>query len=192
MRPKILVNWDYDRNDLMIPFLKLEHDFEFIFIYKYQRVDESNSFPFKTIYWNEYKTPYKLLREIKPAKIIFHDIESFHQVALCIAAKNKKVITFHLEHGVKFELKNHLDEVNYLKTIKAKENKNEPKTTNSFQTLLFYLSSFPAKQLSQLYNWIKFMYVRKTMNMLEGLVACPFPFRKADLYINFTKFNARF
>ncbi|MGZ4056482.1 MAG: polysialyltransferase family glycosyltransferase [Bacteroidia bacterium] len=193
-KKKILLNWDYTRNDLLIPFLDMKNDFEFIFIYKYDpEREEIKKFPFQIIFWNDFKDPYSLLRKIEPDKIIFHDIESFHQVALCIAAKNKKITTYVLEHGIKFSLKNVLKgQANHAPGKQKNENVQPDKNTNQFNTLRFYLLSLKLKNILSLPEIISFIYYRKKYGILMGLYKCQFKLRTADHYINFTEFNFRY
>lgn len=61
-----------------------------------------NKLPLKfehIIYWKDYITPSKLLKAIKPSKIIFFEIIDLRQIALIVAAKAAGITTFYLEHG---------------------------------------------------------------------------------------------
>ena len=100
---RILVNWDYKRTDLMKQFDILKQDIEFVFIYKNSEPQEGKEFLYgqNVLYWNNFNSPYQLLNEAKPDKIIFHDIESFLQVSLNIAAQNKGIQTLVFEHGLR-------------------------------------------------------------------------------------------
>jgi len=97
---KILVNWDYERADLMKQFDILKQDIEFVFIYKNSEPQGGKEFLYgqHVLYWNNFNSPYQLLSEAKPDKIIFHDIESFLQVSLNIATQNTGIQTLVLEH----------------------------------------------------------------------------------------------
>jgi hypothetical protein len=50
-------------------------------------------------YWGDYLTPYRLLKKIRPDRIIFFEIIDLRQIALIIAARSMGINTFYLEHG---------------------------------------------------------------------------------------------
>jgi len=61
--------------------------------------DEILPFVADQYYWGDYRTPYKLLRKIRPDRIVFFEIIDLRQIALIIAARSTGVKTFYLEHG---------------------------------------------------------------------------------------------
>lgn len=194
IKKKILINWDYSRKDLMQPFFEISNELEFIFIFQYNFAEDINKgFQFKIIYWNDFSSPYDIINEINPDKIVFHDIESFHQVALCIAAKNRGIPTFVLEHGIKFSLKSVLkgNEIHPPEETKTLAVFTE-KTQSQGSSLMFYLKAIRPKNILQLPQLLLFLYFRKHFGILDGLRRCTFKLRTADIYINFTKNNFQY
>jgi hypothetical protein len=51
------------------------------------------------VYWNHFKTPEYLIKQIKPDKIVFFEIIDLRQISLIVTAKKLGVRTFYLEHG---------------------------------------------------------------------------------------------
>lgn len=66
---------------------------------KDSKTDELPQFVKGQYYWGNYLTPYRLLRKIKPDRIVFFEIIDLRQIALIIAARSNRVSTFYLEHG---------------------------------------------------------------------------------------------
>lgn len=62
-------------------------------------VKEIPSFFKEIFFWNEYLSPWALLRDIKPDRIVFFEITDLRQIALLVAANTKGVLTIYLEHG---------------------------------------------------------------------------------------------
>jgi len=179
----ILINWDYKRRDLTAHLYQLSEFFDIIFLYYYEEKTCPQGFP--VISWHDYSSPQELIKKIKPKKILFHDIESFHQVGLNIAAHYYGIRTFVLEHGLRrgFEIA-----IAYKEPRKFKPSI----TSTSFDTIFFLLRTV---FVLQPFHWLKlfyFIYARKTYGLTIGLNKAKFKFRMADKYINFTQHNASY
>ncbi|MCW3070130.1 MAG: hypothetical protein JWO44_20 [Bacteroidetes bacterium] len=192
---KILVNWDYERPDLMKAFAALKDDFRLVFLFKNQvpaSGAESIYRPADVIYWNDFQSPYKLLAAVDPDKIIFHDIESFLQVGLNIAAKNKGIQTIVLEHGLRgdYEIDIALQRVSahIPETIEPGKDP-DPQTVSSIG---FYLRAFRMQNIISLYRFLRFPFIRRKYGLAAGLYKAPFKLREANLYVNFTLHNASY
>jgi len=197
---KILVNWDYERADLMKQFDILKQDIEFVFIYKNSEPQEGQELLYgqHVLYWNNFNSPYQLLSEAKPDKIIFHDIESFLQVSLNIAAQNTGIQTLVLEHGLRgdYEVEIALQSYTYTSTIAKKtgtKSTEDPKlSVKNKSSLQFYLNAFKFKNIASLFHFLLFPFIRKKYGLTVGLYKCPFKLREANTYINFTNHNASY
>lgn len=56
--------------------------------------------PFKQIiYWQNYRSPQALLREVKPDRILFFEIIDLRQIALIVSAAAKQIPTYYSDHG---------------------------------------------------------------------------------------------
>ena len=187
---KIIFNWYYDRRDLTEYILQIFEDTHLYFLYhaKEQPVPEylhkhSNV---SVIYWNDFTTPYGLIKSINPDAIVFHDIESFHQVGLNIAAKNLSIITFVLQHGLRtdFDVK-YLFENNYTVSKVSL-------SSTSFRTMRFFLSSLWFRNFLQIPALVKFVFYRKIFDLVIALKKAQFPLRNADYYIELSEINTTF
>lgn len=177
----ILINWDHTRKDLSQQLFRLSDQFELVFIFEYKKQKEYPGL--RVIYWNDFSTPQELLDKIEPSQIIFHDIESFHQIALNITARAKNIRTIVLEHGLRraFEVEN---------TIRFEKSTGIELSTSSIRTLRFLLASFPLLKFNLWPSYLRLLFLRKIQGLTKGLRSCQYEFRQADLYVNFTERNS--
>ena len=176
-----MINWDHTRKDLSQQLFRLSDQFELVFIFEYKKVKDYPGL--RVIYWNDFSTPEELLDKIKPSQIIFHDIESFHQIALTITARAKNIRTIVLEHGLRraFEVAN---------TIRSEKNTGIEISISSIQTVRFLLASLSKLKFSVWPSCFRLLFLRKFQGLTKGLRSCQYEFRQADLYINFTERNS--
>lgn len=179
----IIINWDYRRKDLSKHLAKFKELYEVVFLYYYN--DKVTEDGVKVINWTDYLSPQSILHKLKPVGIIFHDIESFHQIGLNIAAKRDGIKTFVLEHGLRggFEV----DIANYDKPKSIL-----PSNSRSSQTILFLILTIRSLNVTKWHKYLKLVYLRKKYGLTKGLSLAKYDFRLADLYINFTKLNATY
>ncbi len=184
---RILLNWYYHRPDLTEYLLKLSDEFELIFIYKHTRPAEPELREWidrhvSVIYWGAYKTPYQLLKEVQPDILVFHDIEAFNQVALNVAARNKKIPTYVLQHGVRGDY-----EVAEALTYGEKAPMNFSDT--SAWSIKFFLAAFRFKNMQGILSVGKFIINRKRFELTVALAKSKAEWRNADYYIELSKDN---
>lgn len=198
-RPVLLLNWNYYRADITEPLLQLAEQFELVFLHDYAPSDKTGCVQeFTRIFWNNYASPYDLLNEIKPAKIVFYDCESFHQVGLVVAARNKGIRTFVLEHGLRGGYEVEIEKQKYYHSLKnpvtVYHHPVSGVSTISHRnlTLLFYLRALKFRDILSLPCVFKFIYSRKKYGLTYGLNRVKNKFRYADFYINFTEKNASY
>lgn len=183
-KTKILLNWDTTRKDLLEPFIFLKDDIEFIIIWGEDKNSTANH-PFRQIYFRDFKTPYQLLKEIRPDKIVFFNIDSFPQIALNLAARNSRIPTYVMHHGI-----HHSDNLEISKQNEKYGLNKKLKLINNISSLLFYFSALKIKNTDQLYKYIYFAWVRKRRNILIAMKKCVFNARLPDYYINLSPHNA--
>src|SRR5690606_18725262 len=101
-KPVILWCWWYDRKDLVIPLLPVmaaaENHFLFYRFAEQEKLDFE--IPGSRYYWTEYKSPFHLLKAIKPDKVVFMGIENMLTIALLSACRRMEIKTFYLAHGL--------------------------------------------------------------------------------------------
>ena len=111
---------------------------------KDSKTDELLPFIKGQYYWRDYLTPYKLLRKIKPERIIFFEIIDLRQIALIIAARSMRVITFYLEHGAAGDRESAIQRWNETSFLKSKLPQLALRFTKNFTDIisakLFYYS----------------------------------------------------
>jgi hypothetical protein len=200
-KPVLLLNWCYFRTDITAPLLQLADNFTLIFLYDYDAA-AAKEFPsaYKLIFWNDYSTPFELLDNVNPSKIVFYDIESFHQVALVSAARKRKIKTFVLEHGLRgaYEVDAEIERFRVSrKDWKVKEETDsrfieETAPDQSRRTLKFYAAAIKKAPLFEIPLMLFFIYYRKRFGLTLGLYLMRKKFRWADQYINFTETNASY
>ncbi len=114
MKRFLIIGINSDRPDL-IQLLPENQEFKYLFLnYKNRQLNTENlRSGDEFIYWEDFKSAQKLLSEIKPDKTIFITAESYLEVFLLMLCRQKSILTYHLEHGVKtyktLELRNKLD-----------------------------------------------------------------------------------
>ncbi|MBP7556171.1 MAG: hypothetical protein KA821_07910 [Chitinophagaceae bacterium] len=184
-KPRVLLNWDTERKDLLEPFIRLHEHIEFIIIWGDYVPEGKKKHPFRQISFKSYSTPYALLKDIAPHKVLFFNINSFPQVALNLAAHNMGIITYVMHHGI-----HHSDFLEIVQRKAAMEGPPQNKLTSNFQTFRFYFSALKFKNLRQLPAFIRFAWYRKRMERLLAAEKCVFPARLPDWYINLSPHNA--
>ncbi len=187
---RIIFNWYYDRPDLTEYLLQIFGDTELYFLFhgsKKPVPEYLKKYPnVFFIYWYDYLTPYQLIRSINPDAIVFHDIESFHQVGLNIAAKNLSILTFILQHGLRSDW-----DIKYVFS-KSYSTSKVSISRESFKTAIFFLSSLQFRNLWVIPTLFRFSFYRKSYDLTIALKKVQFPLRNADYYIELSEINTTF
>lgn len=123
------------------------------------RSDELLPFIKAQYYWGDYLTPYKLLRKIKPDRIVFFEIIDLRQIALIIAARSMNISTFYLEHGAAGSRDTAIHRWNENSFLEDKLPQLASRLKNSFADIisskLFYYSVY--KKFNSLNSYFKFL-----------------------------------
>lgn len=180
---KILLNWDTSRKDLLEPFITLNDEIDFVIIWG-EESDKDNH-PFEQVYFTNYRTPYQLLKAVRPDKILFFNINSYPQVALNLAAKNLRIPTFTMHHGIHHS--DHLEINRQKETWGLKKRKT---TGTNFSSLRFYFSALRLRNISQVIPFFYFAWLRRRRDTLVALQKCVFEGRLPGKYINLSPHNA--
>lgn len=185
-KTKVLLNWDTDRKDLFKPFIELKDDIEFIVLHKGQEDGSVRVHPFREIFFYNYSTPYKILKEIKPDAVLFFGIYSFPQIALNLAAKNLGIRSYTLHHGI--HPTNRLA-INIEKNAAGINNRNKRLISN-FKTVRFYLSAIRFNNINQLFSYLSFPVKRRRSNTLVAMEKSQFSARMPTKFIDLSPHNA--
>lgn len=145
-------------------------------------------------YWKDYLTPYHLLNEIKPDKIIFLEIIDFWQIPLIIASKSRKTTTFFLEHGIGNDVDHVISRFKEDPSVgkkaihyfaKLKEN-----FTGVVRNRFFYLSVFfVITGLASKCKYLLLLLYMKIYTPIHALSKLKFPERTPDYAILFNENN---
>lgn len=185
-KKRILLNWDTTRPDLLEPFYALKNDFEFIIVWEQEKQDAFSKSPFRQIFYNDFKTPYQLIKKINPDKVLFFNINSFPQIALNLAAKNLGIPTFTMHHGIyssdSLEINKKKEQLGLVSRKKLWH--------NNFSTLFFYLSALKLKNIDQLFKYLYFPVIRKRRNRVLALERMVFEARLPTRLIQLSPYNA--
>lgn len=182
---KVLLNWDTTRKDLLEPFSDLKDDIEFILIWGNTPQTGLWMKPFKQIFFSDYHTPYALLSDVRPDRILFLGIDSFPQIALNLAAKNLNIPTYIMHHGIY-----HADNLENNRQLEKLGLHKKRKLLSNIGSLTFYFSALRIKNVKQLWNYCYFAWIRQRRNAWVAKAKCVFDARVPDHYIDLSPHNA--
>lgn len=182
-KPRVLLNWDTTRKDLWEPFLEMKDDIDFVVIWA--DIEKNPCHPFPQISFSDYTSPYKLIDDVRPDRILFFNINSFTHIGLNLAAKNRGIPTFTMHHAI---FHSDLIERNREKQKEGVESKAEGGINTN--TVKFYLSALRPKNILQLPKYLWFMWLRRNRERLIALEQCVFDGRLPRYYINLSPHNA--
>jgi hypothetical protein len=182
---KVLLNWDTTRKDLLEPFLNLKDDIEFVVIWGNIKQTDEWLKPFKQVFFEDYTTPYALLQDVKPDKVLFLGIDSFPQVALNLAAKNQGIPTYIMHHGIY-----HSDNLENNRQLEKLGLHKKRKPLSNISSLIFYFSALRLKNVGQILKYTYFAWLRQRRNAYVAKAKCVFDARVPDHYIDLSPHNA--
>jgi GNAT superfamily N-acetyltransferase len=190
---RILLNWGTGRPDHLVGFQWATRGMDVVLV---DRRDELIGLQASTegrqIFWEDFATPQRLLDAVRPDKVVFSDIEQFHQVALNAAARARGIPTLMLEHGIRtarevevgYRLQQEMGNRERLASFR--------KVKTSSATLAFYLSALPSVPRRQRLQYLRFVTERWGREPTAALHACRFDARLATRYVNFAPMNATY
>ncbi|MEJ8756233.1 polysialyltransferase family glycosyltransferase [Pontibacter sp. H259] len=144
----------------------------------------------EAIFWGDYQNTFQLLEEVKPHKVIFFFIETYHHVALNVTCKLLNIKTYLLDHGIRdlninVRLENHAKHIkqNPLQTFYNRGTQLVPRLkTRLF--LLNTLKALPETESNFLKNYIK---IRKKNSIWDTYKLIISPLRLTDAFICFSE-----
>lgn len=180
---RLLFNWHYyHRDDLTWSIYEACKADELTFIDRFAP-DGQLAAHGHTVYWSEFTSPYRLLDAVRPDKVVFSDIESFWQLALNIAAKNRNIPTLVLQHGARNSAE-----------MAAMPDAAHPVELSgtSRRTLEFLLRALRPQNLAAAPALGRFIVDRKRFELTKALSRNRFDLRRADRYIEYSADNASY
>lgn len=195
MKKKILLVWWYDRLDLIEPFLSMQDEVEFtVLFYRFPEQENkavADTLPFRRIFWLDYLSPYSLLMDVQPEKVLFFGNESVGTISLIAAANVMKIETCYVSHG----LRSSLDEVIVVKdsvqTIDRYREDNKYYTAKKWHTLLFLFLVISFRNLKTIHLVLQVLYAEfKIKNTFKKLLFITNPLRKVKKYYLFAPENS--
>jgi CDP-glycerol glycerophosphotransferase (TagB/SpsB family) len=195
-KKKVLLCWGYYRKGWIEVFEKLNNDFEFHYLFWLSKEMERESFTdCPKHYWEDFRSGHDILKKIKPEKVVFMGVNNLVSIGLQFACKREGVPTYVMQHGLFHDLKTniYLDEQMAKNRLPAKEYTTTKKVYKwRFLQLFFLLRSTGIKELKYLNKLFKWQLDERRMLHLLALEKHRYPFRQADNYLVYTKYNGQF
>lgn len=197
MRKKVLLVWWYDRRDLIAPYLEMQDEIEFtVLFYRFphqENKEVAESLPFRRVYWLDYISPYQLLKDVQPEKILFLGNQGLLNISLIAAANVLDIATCYISHGIRTELREIISNINkshaHLDDRFLKNNKNY--TSRKWHSLLFFLNTLTFKSIESFRFVLQSLIAEMRGGIAyEKLKRIKSPLRKIKYYYLFAPENA--
>lgn len=175
------------RPETLQSFAEMSTDIDFVLLKTFR--DEPNyNFTdiFSYAYFAEHLTPYRLLRKVKPDRVMLANNDGLYAVALNIAAKNKGIPTFAMQHGMI------ADNIGDVYITPAKRSYGFAAVRRYIRFLFFYLSAFRLKNIKYLFRFLQYAIKIFRKGPMIGTLECPFALRNSDYYICYTYKSGEF
>ncbi|MBK7816529.1 MAG: hypothetical protein IPJ60_02595 [Sphingobacteriaceae bacterium] len=179
-RGKMLIVADYCRADFVNYFTGIESEFDlYFFYYNYkEEIKKDIQLKFGHIeFYHSYTNAFEILKKINPIKVLFFDIETYNQIALLAACKEKNIKTYHVEHGFRdYDIAFSTEQRNEYTRIDAGVKQKRIPFLKKIKNRLFYSSTQSrSKYKNELLQFRKFRSVNSIFNSATYL-------GKLDLY----------
>lgn len=191
MKQTILLNWPYHRKDWLLPFLKLQDQFEFIFLSYPVKPSSINLDGFKTIYWQDYSNANEILNSIQPDKVVFMSIESGYAIALNMAARTKSIPTMVLQHGLFHDYEFYRKQEIYNRRSSKYKIHEDLFPSDKKHIFKFLIRSLSTLQIVHLPLIFFYLTLKNRLGTNYALKLFNLNWRKSQKYICYTMFNAR-
>ncbi|TNE54221.1 MAG: hypothetical protein EP338_08640 [Bacteroidetes bacterium] len=195
-KAKILLVWGYHRKGWIEPFEKLKKDFDFVYLDHLERADEEQSLvDLPRYYWMDYKSPYQLLDDIQPDRVIFMSITRSNAMALNQACRHRRIKTYILQHGIlhpfSFYLENNQKEMSHLRE-QGKKWQSALNKKQQWHFLFFLLRAMRWNNLNPYFFFLRFLIGKKVHgeNLQLLLKSLASEATRPHKYLVFTKENA--
>lgn len=189
----ILWCWWYDRQDLIAPLLPVmeQADNHFLFYRFAEQEQLSFALPGTRHFWTDYTSPYQLISQVKPDRVVFMGIENMLTIALLSACRKVKVTTCYLAHGVTTNYKAAVrgEETADLDKIDARYSTSQGAyQKKKYHSLFFYLYAMARAGLNEKFFLLRFLTGSfKYASIHERLYRNQSVYRQADEYLVFTR-----
>jgi hypothetical protein len=196
-KKRILLFWGTHRKDWREVFDRLSEDFEFTYLFYVFPSDNPAPNPqLRELYWNDFPSVQAILKEVKPDKVLFMATEPPQAIALNHICKKRGIPTYVLQHGLFHSLAYYIRVLD--KRIASRGGKSAPLPKGSkgkkdlYQFLLAFLfrSLFPA-HLGALAHIFRLQRYKRKLNEYRAWAQTASPYRWADHYLVYTRYNAR-
>jgi CDP-glycerol glycerophosphotransferase (TagB/SpsB family) len=195
-RPRVLLCWGYYRKGWIEVFEKLNPHFEFHYLFWLGKEMERESYTdCQKHYWEDFTSGQDVLKKLRPAKVVFMGVNNLVSIGLQFACTRKKIPTYVMQHGLFHDLRTnvYLDEQMAKNRIEAKEYTTTKKIYKwRFLQLFFILRSMGLRHVAWFPKLFRWQLDERRMLHLLALAKHRYPFRQADNYIVYTRFNGLF
>jgi hypothetical protein len=187
MKKKGLLVWfEMDRRlELLQPFIDMSDEIEFTHLFFRTREERTVQLsPFKIIYWFDYNTPYELIRKHKPDFII-GATEVLQTISLIVAAKEKNIPYYGLQHGFSTE-----NFVSIVKKVTRESPFSPAQLKKHFKTSLFYFSSLRLKTLGRIFQYTRLFVLFYKKFPEEAIIDGQYKWVKPTCYLCFSEISS--
>ncbi|HEX2845629.1 MAG TPA: hypothetical protein VHN59_03695 [Chitinophagaceae bacterium] len=189
-RKRVLLCWPESpqRYERLKAFIDISEEIEFIHLFFRTPEERLEAYsPFRMIYWFDYKSPYALLNDIQPEKVVMGNVDDLLAISLVAACKRRGITTYGMQHGYITE---NIRDIHIETTRKGLSNAETWK--RYFKILRFYFASIKGLNISRFSQYNKFMYRYFRKGPMRTLSSFNYEWRKADFFICFTRYSGKF
>jgi hypothetical protein len=187
MKKKGLLVWFEieQRPELIQPFISMSDRIEFVQLYYRNEEDRKiNTSPFKMIFWFNYSSPFKILKEIKPDFII-GVTEGLMEISLINAARELRIPYYGLQHGFTPDnMHSLLPEINRPSVFGLYILK------KYLKILWFYITSTKNRDFRHFIERMRFVVSFYKMNPLDAIAQSRYKWLKPTGYICFSEVSS--
>lgn len=188
---RILMYWGYHRKAWTKPFEELSDEFEFIYIFHFDKTSEiEHRVDLNIRYFSEFRSTSHLLDSLNPDRVVFIGLDGVLSMLINHAAVRRRIKTLVIQHGFLYHLKDKIREFHQEKLSDNNESRLEDKEPQSDRK---YNASFILRSinLSNGLFFLKAVWTRRkntTRSEHEWLLGFKSSSRLADIYLLFSPY----
>jgi hypothetical protein len=192
-KPKIVITASIDRPDILSTFQRVAADAVLTFVDYYFNwgvpSHPEHYQPYGALrFWDEFRSANALLDELRPDKVVFFFITSLNQVALKIAAQQRGIPTFHLEHGFRQRFADSAE--GFAMELDNRRRFNVPKLRRELPHIIrnhaFFVRSLPSVRPPQRQQLFRYGLTAYTRGLSIDVLAKHGRLRQPDRYIAYS------
>ena len=187
-KPTVLLCWGYHRSGWNEIFERLKDHFQFHYLFFFSpRLARGDAPDAPVHFWTDFPSGFDVLDGIKPGLIVFMGLDGLQTVSLNIAARNRRVPTLLLQHGLMLPFAETV-------AVKATLQPSDPffrlSRREKLHQALFFLRSLTFLQIDALIFAVKWMVMRRHLGEQRALALNKSIHRRASFYAVYSRRGA--